>query len=102
MCLHTHSPQEVIEIARNKLPGYEAKIRSFYEEHIHSDEEIRYILGGTGVFVGLACVCLWAGAAGGVSGGARPDNRHLSQRLTDAAASLTCPRPTAPTPSRLL
>lgn len=40
--------QEIISIAADKLPNYEAKIKSFYEEHIHSDDEIRFILDGKG------------------------------------------------------
>lgn len=40
--------QEVVEISKDKLPGYQEKIKMFYEEHIHTDEEIRYILAGTG------------------------------------------------------
>ncbi|GBF88850.1 1,2-dihydroxy-3-keto-5-methylthiopentene dioxygenase [Raphidocelis subcapitata] len=45
-----YSYTEVITISKDKLPGYEEKIKMFYEEHIHNDEEIRYILDGTGYF----------------------------------------------------
>ncbi|KIY99644.1 1,2-dihydroxy-3-keto-5-methylthiopentene dioxygenase [Monoraphidium neglectum] len=36
-----YSYTEIITISKDKLPGYEEKIKSFYEEHIHNDEEIR-------------------------------------------------------------
>eukprot|EP00878_Enallax_costatus_P002542 GHUV01002724.1.p1 GENE.GHUV01002724.1~~GHUV01002724.1.p1 ORF type:complete len:203 (+),score=49.96 GHUV01002724.1:194-802(+) len=48
--VRSYSYTEVIEISKATLPGYDEKIKSFYEEHIHTDEEIRYILAGTGYF----------------------------------------------------
>ncbi len=32
------------------MPGYDLKILSFYEEHIHRDEEIRFCMDGSGYF----------------------------------------------------
>jgi len=45
-----YSYADIITVHPDHLPGYEEKIKSFFEEHIHDAEEIRYILGGSGYF----------------------------------------------------
>lgn len=41
---------DMVFVTPAKLPDYENKIKSFYREHIHYDEEIRYCVDGSGYF----------------------------------------------------
>eukprot|EP00667_Euglena_gracilis_P022612 EG_transcript_25256 len=41
---------DIINCCPDKLPGYADKIKMFYEEHIHADDEVRYCLEGSGYF----------------------------------------------------
>jgi len=45
-----YSYADIITIHPEKLPDYEKKVKSFFEEHIHDAEEIRYIVDGSGFF----------------------------------------------------
>ena len=45
-----YSYTDVITITPTALPDFENKIKSFFREHIHYDEEIRYCMDGSGYF----------------------------------------------------
>lgn len=45
-----YSYMDLIEICPDKLENYEEKVKNFFREHMHADEEIRYCLEGSGYF----------------------------------------------------
>jgi 1,2-dihydroxy-3-keto-5-methylthiopentene dioxygenase len=45
-----YSYADIITVHPDHLPGFEDKVKAFFEEHIHDAEEIRYILDGSGFF----------------------------------------------------
>ncbi|XP_027199879.2 acireductone dioxygenase 1 [Dermatophagoides pteronyssinus] len=42
--------QDELEISKTKIDDYENKLKIFFTEHLHSDEEIRFCLNGSGYF----------------------------------------------------
>ncbi|XP_029972595.1 acireductone dioxygenase [Salarias fasciatus] len=45
-----YSYMDIITIKKDTLPNYEEKLKMFFEEHLHLDDEIRYILDGQAYF----------------------------------------------------
>ncbi|XP_059145183.1 acireductone dioxygenase-like [Physella acuta] len=45
-----YSYEDVCEISKETLPDYDNRLLAFFTEHIHSDEEIRFVVKGSGYF----------------------------------------------------
>lgn len=42
--------QDECLVSPSAMEKYDEKVKSFYEEHMHKDDEIRFVIGGSGYF----------------------------------------------------
>jgi 1,2-dihydroxy-3-keto-5-methylthiopentene dioxygenase len=45
-----YSYADIITVHPDHLPDFDAKVKAFFDEHIHDAEEVRYVLAGSGYF----------------------------------------------------
>lgn len=45
-----YASHDILEITKEKLFNYDKKLKCFYTEHFHKDDEIRYVVEGSGYF----------------------------------------------------
>ncbi|KAM3594430.1 uncharacterized protein V6R79_007681 [Siganus canaliculatus] len=45
-----YSYMDIVDVCKEKLPDYDDRLRMFFQEHLHLDDEIRYCLAGQAYF----------------------------------------------------